>query len=690
MLCQASTSTFNPDPISRGMEPQYQFQPLPNSSTSSQQVPAALQNQSTGDTLRIYAASQRPLSSSQPLGSYDPTPYNARALPQLPAVSSSNNNVATPDDDGLSSYQYDDGKKHPTEEQNELAPTSYDSPSELLNPSMHPKPGKDSRPPQFNLSSNSATTDGAALSSLQGTNNEGPYIGFPAGLRSSHSIDINNKTPTQADFICLNSNRNIHDSVTSCNNNPLNHEPTSSVRPRSAVSAADLVVDPENRHEKPFAALRSLYSLQSDGKLDTPNIVLTDKHASARPRALGDLEQPNAIFHSATSHTEPSTTQPPIQYYTSAQPDTQRKFEEPKDTDSASDPEASLSDVPPTISPTTSRVPNQPTLRLFSFLDSKPNQSERHSRRNSQRAPSIDSLLSRTHLDRPPSPVSPQHSVVQETPAKRGRSGPVHHGTDHDFLPDSLNKSMPKRRSRSFSRLLKNSDHDSLLSDGQSTYKRRSRSISCLFKNPDINHHPAFRQDTLPAGGTDMPMHYHSEQISREDAMIPRQQATEYEPEGVDPLAARPSDARSRSRSNSKGSSFFERLSSPVKEAPVTQNEMKGQTVASPISPPVANQKKPRRASLFRSLTGQKGHDRGQVLGNPLPSKAESHSERAQQISQATPRDNDSSVPFRSESNKVHNKLQRSSTSGFQQQDKDGGKKKRFSAMGVSGKLAGV
>ena len=514
--------------------------------------------------------------------------------------------------------------------------------------------GEDSQPLQSYLPSSSALTGNAALESSHDIDVKEPYHEPSAGFGSPQSLESTNKTPTQADFARPIQNHAISNLPAVGGYESLYHEPVPSVRPNSAVSAADLAIDPENLKGKPFAPLQSSNSLHNQGTVDVSDDC-TDKRALNRSRALNESEESDPIFQTAAIRADPSTTQP------SEQPSA------------------------PVFRPTAATVSNQPAPRPFSFMEGTSNQTERHSRRSSQRAPSMDSVPSEMHPDRPPSPVSPQRSVIQETPAQRGRAGPIHHGTDHDFLPENSKTSTPKRRSRSFSRLLKNSDRDSLPSDEQNVSKRRSRSTSRLFQNPDLNDHPAFRQDALPAGGTDMPMHYYPEQISREDAIIPRQQATEYQLEGVGPPPAQPVNARSRSRINSKGSSsFFNSSISPAKGSPVRQAGPEGQAVHSPIASPVANQKKAKRTSLFRSLTGQKNYERDQGRSNAMQPTPKSRGEQSQPLGSVNPKESNSNGSLGGEPNRSRNKLQRASTSGFQQHEQDGGKKKRFSAMGVS------
>ena len=642
------------------MQPQY----TSSSITPSRQTPADSDSQPHS---QILVAPQRPLSVSHSPDPNDSTSYNHREIAQLPVSQFPHNEVSN-------QYSYDKTTNRRADEKDEVPSASHDGPSRFLNLSTDP---------EIRDNGTMLSPSTSLPRPLPEVDTQEPYNEASAGLSSPQSVHSSNKTPTQADFTSLNQNHNVDYSPAPPEHSLPYNETSSSVRPRSAVSAADLAVDPKNGNKQPFAPSQSPYHLQSQHSVDRTINVHNDQIPSDRSGAIREPEDPDATYHSAASHTQPAFTRSPNQH-SLIQPDTQHRVEEQPPIDNPSSLVALISDIPAADSTTVKDASIQPAPRPFSFLDTTPNQSGRQSIQNSQRAPSVDSLPSHMHQDRPPSPVSPQHSVIQEVTSQRGRNGPVRYGTDHDFLPEHSQTSTPKRRSQSLSRLLKRSDHESPSGDERNTSKRRSRSISRLFKNPDINDHPAYRQDALPQGGTDMPIDYYPEQLNPGDAIIPRQQATEYQLEGVGPPPTQAAGARSRSRKNSKASSFFKASSSPTKQSPSPQNGSEGQSMTSPVDSPVTTQKRTKRVSLFRSMTGQRGHERDQTRESSIPSLPASGGERSQHSGPATPQGNDNSVPSRDETSKVRNKLQRASTSGFQKQEKDVGKKKRFSAMGVS------
>ena len=270
--------------------------------------------------------------------------------------------------------------------------------------------------------------------------------------------------------------------------------------------------------------------------------------------------------------------------------------------------------------------------------------SARRSKDLSTRPSFDDSSTLRVHY-RPPSPASPQ------LPAFNGPSAsePIHHDINYDFGP-----------------------HESRGSSGQG----RPRSFSRPFQDPNVHEHPAFRQDNHQIESNESPADFYPPQLSKDEAMMPRQQVTEYQLEGVGPPITETS-SRARSRSTSRGAALFKRLSGPPKDNPQpSPNELEQQNedCAFPVA---ITKKKGKRASLFRSLTGHSGTEtsRSKDDRNPLPSR--SHTEVQYQKSE------ERTIQVKSENTaKSRGKLQRASTSGTI--GYDGGKKKRFSGLGVS------
>lgn len=292
-----------------------------------------------------------------------------------------------------------------------------------------------------------------------------------------------------------------------------------------------------------------------------------------------------------------------------------------------------------------------------------------------RRGPSFDSMTSRIVSDRPPSPLSPQlpfQPLHLGASQQRGRTViPVHHGIDHDFGTESETE-RARRRSPSFSRPFQTS---------------RSSEDSRPFIEPDLQDHPAFRQSSEMVDGREAPTHFYPGQISREEALMPRQQASEYQLEGVGPPDLPPtSETSRRSRRGSRSSAFFKSLSgsapkpdlTPLPTAPGSQPN------ASSVRPSTEADKNGKRSSIFRPRVGLSGaaNDRTPTKDFSTPRAATETFTNAASAKQMQAHESSPSRAKQSSSSRLSKRLQRASTSATPQQDS--GKKNRFSAIGVS------
>ena len=258
--------------------------------------------------------------------------------------------------------------------------------------------------------------------------------------------------------------------------------------------------------------------------------------------------------------------------------------------------------------------------------------------------PSFDNNSTLRVQNRPPSPVSPQQLAFNQPDS----SGPVHYNTSYDFGPDDSQSFVGHRRPRSFSR---------------------------PFIDP--NEHPAFREDH-PRDSNEPPTKYCPPDLSRDETVMARQQITEHHLEGAGPP---PVETNPKVRSTSRGAAFLKRLSGPPREAtpkPVDELEKQNGSSTSPAEA-VAEKKKKKRGSLFRSLTEQNGSDTIRSKPNSVSPPSRSRTELQHNL----PRRSDTGLTLNKDNvAKSHGKLQRASTSGPTKQD--GAKKKRFSSFGVS------
>ena len=278
------------------------------------------------------------------------------------------------------------------------------------------------------------------------------------------------------------------------------------------------------------------------------------------------------------------------------------------------------------------------------------------------RGPSIDSDQVRVNLDHPPSPLTPRHPTNYSIPEQRGRTGPIHYGIDHDFdRPSDTERS--RSRSPSYRRLSQDS-RPSL--------------------DPNILDHPAFR---AVAEGNGMPAQDIGAQLTRKDDITPRLETAEQMLVDGAPTGRR-SRSKSRSRRGSRSSAFFKAFTSPSKsEHPPLPNAPDSQASSSPRNSPAIGGGRSKRLSIFRPRSGNMesgGRDsRGKENVAPLDaSPQDSFTQVAHQANPTTPRRVEETTPSKGASSKLSKKLQRASTSAKPEQES--GKKKRFSAIGVS------
>lgn len=289
---------------------------------------------------------------------------------------------------------------------------------------------------------------------------------------------------------------------------------------------------------------------------------------------------------------------------------------------------------------------------------------------NLMRGSSIDGMPVRVGPDRPPSPTSPYRPNPRDALEQRGRTGPIHYGLDHDFVPNSDHE-RARSRSRSYSKtsIFRSPSQDSRLS-----------------RQPSTDHQPAFR------ASSDIPPQSYSGEISRERSPTLGQQAPEYRVQGVSPPIEWPSESSPQSRRGSRSSAFFRSLtlSSPSRlDEPPLPNAPNAQSTSSPVVLPGTGERKGKRASILRSLTGNSGSGsasgQSKVNVTPAPSVPQ-HDTPTQATHASVPQLEDDEFPARANSrsaaSKLGKRLQRSSTSG--NTGSGTGKKKRFSGLGVS------
>ena len=331
------------------------------------------------------------------------------------------------------------------------------------------------------------------------------------------------------------------------------------------------------------------------------------------------------------------------------------------------------SEISQTSEAVRSRREGQPKSRPVSLKRDSlriPRPSEDHS----VRSPSIDGLPSHLDLNRPPS-LSPHLTMDRETAEQGRRNGPIHYGLDHDFVPDA--------------------DYDA-------TNPSRSQSTACQSQGPQRRNG---YDRPLNGDGDDILQQSHAGQYSHGQSPILRQQAPEYQSEGMGSPIEWPSQSKPRSRRGSRSSAFFESLalgsSSQVDEPSLPYPEDAQSDPSQNILHTPIEKRKSKRTSVLRSLKRNSGsaststHSKENVVPKPsiplspqtLPnSRSLMPPNPILQPPPPPPEAEDDEFPSRgnsrSASSRFSKRLQRSSTSGKTEQYAS--KKNRFSAIGVS------
>lgn len=283
--------------------------------------------------------------------------------------------------------------------------------------------------------------------------------------------------------------------------------------------------------------------------------------------------------------------------------------------------------------------------RPFSFMEISGNEANQRPIEASQREPSISSSDGRQFYERPPSPVSPQRSITREV-------SDLHEQGQYDPHASS------------------------------------SRPL----QDPNIGNHPAYRRVNQPRQDLHPSFEHYPGRTTREDTRLPRQYTIDYSSEGVGqtPVSQQEPTA-SRSRRGSRSSAYFRNLAKPEEPSlPTNGSDQVPFTAKSPTQATAPTEgKRSKRNSVFRTLTGRSGggdrdSSRGNILEKPpvIPEPKSPPRQYTPTISPPAP-SNNSRVEGNTPGKVKSKTLQRASTSVVPEK-KDGGKKKRFSAIGVN------
>ncbi|KAL8882886.1 MAG: hypothetical protein Q9192_007504 [Flavoplaca navasiana] len=429
-----------------------------------------------------------------------------------------------------------------------------------------------------------------------------------------------------------------------------------------------------------LTALQSKYSGKTarEGSLVDKDPARSDR--SQPSMGLDDLQRGSedsaGTFHTAESTVGRNAKNMQIKSHQIPQSADQEQSTESSMSRSSSG--VSFSITPPVAVPA-ANLQDQPKARPFSFIQFSQSSTPKALENSSRRRPSVDSLPGRIdpEQDVPPSPVSPQRSVIHEPHDQPGRRSPTRYGVDQG---SSANSARPRSNTP-------------------------SRSFSRPFHEPKLQNHRAVPDERSANKGEDLPAQHYPAPIPRQDPIHPRQQSTEYSIAGVGPPPVtqsrpRPTESRSSSKRGSRSSAFFKSFRSPTDSAsPPVAGERENLEYTIGQDDPTIRKTKSRRSSLFRSLTGGTKSSRSEEIAqshqdvvSPIqpitsndfqpsqqdPVQAANTTTHASSTSNTMER-NDTDTPAKMPS-KYRNRLSRPKEK--EQPPLEAGKKKRFSALG--------
>lgn len=414
---------------------------------------------------------------------------------------------------------------------------------------------------------------------------------------------------------------------------------------------------------------------KSGPNVQTSNSTLTDDKAGSQEQQESERSQkpePTLSWgpQQGMENEKRGITVPHSRYSTHIPPSTDKGQVEPQgfsetEPSIASEPQilfgTSVKESLPTSSSTSQAIPDAPInstqvtprqgtinerpTRPFSFMEISGNEANQRPIETSQREPSISSSDGRQFYDRPPSPVSPQRSITREV-------SDLHEQDQYD------------------------------------THSSSSRPL----QDPNIGNHPAYRRVSQPRQDLHPSFEHYPGRTTREDTRPPRQYTIDYSSEGVGPTpVSQPEPTASRSRRGSRNSTFFRNLAKS--EEPSLPSNGSDQVQFPAKSPTQATAptegKRSKRNSVFRTLTGRSGggdrdSNRGNILEKPpvIPEPKSPPRQYTPTIPPPPP-SNNTRVEGNTSSKAKIKTLQRASTSVVPEK-RDGGKKKRFSAIGVN------
>lgn len=638
-LCQVTNPTPSPDPFFRGMQPQHQ-----------PQTEQAVQNQISFPTQPL---SQEPSNVQSFTGQFYTT------SPDVPNSGKQHSNEAPHDQKTRLSHTHEENQLHNVNNAKSL-PESTNEP--LIPEAVRALRYSSVQENNTVLNQSSSVSSNAQVQTeaagdvapmfSNATSTAESYIGYPGAQRRTSNASSDH-TPTQAQFNRSGRNGGSSSPMLLGEQTYLQEEQDSDPSFKSETASGSKEREDENQEEckREHSAPRLHDSAHKSHSTEMTIERNTDRQASNHELEQGFSEHSDGMFHTADSpEGPPDVLETEAQSATQPQVFSQGRPQEPVPRGGSS----RQGGLNPPSQMHSASTGSERAARPFSFMEYSKDKPAQARPEVLQRAPSIESIPSHRHLDRPPSPVSPQRSMTRDVSEQHGQTVPTHYDTNHDFFP----------------------------SDNGNSSLRRPGSISRPFQDPNLLEHPAFRHEGPQVRAADMSTDYYSAQRPREEIRLPRQQTTEYQLEGVGPPSIPRTETKSRSRHSSRSSVFFRNLGNSGKVEGPSKNSPETQYAESPGKDAVASRKKSNRNSVFRTLTGRSGSDREQTPSSVEQPLVQPQISAPKQPILMSPRNIEKDFVSSGTSSEVRNKLQRASTSVAP--EKIVGKKKRFSAIGVS------
>ena len=272
----------------------------------------------------------------------------------------------------------------------------------------------------------------------------------------------------------------------------------------------------------------------------------------------------------------------------------------------------------------------------------------------------------------PPKPPLPT-SDVQSPPSPNSIDLPIH-GNYQNRSPkrSSVTEANAERRSRRSQSI------------ARSILKAESRSASKTSRLKPEDEGRISTEEII------MPPNFYPGNLTREEALIPRHQATEYSLEGIGPPAIPQADVKDRSRRGSKSSAFFKRLSRTFTDSENASQERSAidHAGSSPATSSIALDSRSKRSSTFGLHQNRSDRPEERTQRPTLSSKGSSN---VTTLLVHTTVDDEDEFPMRpkqrTNSAGISKHFQRAATTATTAttatKDAKGGKRNRFSRLGT-------